>query len=203
VFTTVERRDVGIKLTITPQVSEGDVVILDVAEEVSALVENALLDANTVGPTTTIRSAETTVSVQDGRTAVIGGLISNALTRRASKVPVLGDIPFLGRLFRSDAASDEKVNLIVFLTPHVIRNPEDLSRVSDKRREGFRYSEPEADVPFPPTGQPYVIPGHPEAPPSGATPEAVPPAEPAVPDTAPPEARSPESSSARVDAHSS
>jgi general secretion pathway protein D len=204
VFTTVERRDVGIKLTITPQVSEGDVVILDVAEEVSALVENALLDANTVGPTTTIRSAETTVSVQDGRTAVIGGLISNALTRRASKVPLLGDIPILGRLFRSDAHSDEKVNLIVFLTPHVIRNSDDLSRVSDDRKTGFRFSHPEVDVPFPPTGQPYVIPGRPDPQPSGVEPDAPPTGSTLIlPETAPPEALSPENGSPGLRPHSS
>jgi general secretion pathway protein D len=165
VFTTIERRDVGIKLTITPQVSEGDVVILEVEEEISALVENALLDEDSVGPTTTIRVAETTVSVRDGRTAVIGGLIANSVQRRASKVPILGDIPVLGRLFRTDAAGDEKVNLIVILTPHIIRNADDLDRISEERKGGFHDGEPEAEVPFPPTGEPFVIPAEPE--PSG------------------------------------
>ena len=169
VFTTVERQDVGIKLTLTPQVAEGDVVILQVEEEVSALVDNPQLDANTVGPTTTIRSAQTTVSVQDGHTAVIGGLISNAVQRRASKVPFLGDIPWLGRLFRTDANRDEKVNLIAFLTPHVIRNSEDLRRVSEARRANFHESRPEVSVPFPAgSEQPYVIPGKPDAPPGPA-----------------------------------
>jgi len=159
VFTTIERQDIGVKLTLTPQVAEGDVVILDIAEEVSALVDNSLLDAKSVGPTTTIRSAQTTVSVQDGHTAVIGGLIANAVQRRASKVPFLGDIPGLGRLFRTDADKDEKVNLIVFLTPHVIRNSSDMQRVTDRRRKGFRESRPEVNVPFPNTGEPYLIPG--------------------------------------------
>jgi len=163
VFTTVERQDVGIKLTLTPQVAEGDVVILDIAEEVSALVDNGLLDANAVGPTTTIRSAETTVSVKDGRTAVIGGLIANAIQRRQSKVPFLGDIPGIGRLFRADADRDEKVNLIVILTPHVIRNADDLRRVSESRKRDFHDSTPEAKVPFPNAGEPYVITGDPDS----------------------------------------
>ncbi len=138
VFTTVQRQDVGIKLTITPQVSEGDVVRLEINEEVSAVVPSEILDASQVGPTTTVRSAKTTVSVADGRTAVIGGLISDSLTRRASKIPFLGDIPLLGRLFRTDADAGRKVNLIVFLTPHIIRNAKDLGKVTGSQAARFR-----------------------------------------------------------------
>jgi len=140
VFTTVERQDVGIKLTVTPQVAEGDVVVLDVAQEVSRVIEQELLDANSVGPTTSKRSASTVVSVADGRTAVIGGLISNSVAARASKVPLLGDIPFLGRLFRADGVRDEKVNLIIFLTPHIIRSRTDLANVSSQRQDQFQDS---------------------------------------------------------------
>jgi general secretion pathway protein D len=139
VFTQVDRRDVGIKLTLTPQVAEGDMVILDVQEEVSALVQQTLqADVVTqVGPSYTIRSAETTVSVKDGHTAVIGGLISNSLATRASKIPLLGSIPYIGRLFRSEAGRNDKVNLIVVLTPHIIRSAEDLKGIS--ATEGGRY----------------------------------------------------------------
>jgi len=140
VFTTVERQDVGIKLTVTPQVAEGDVVVLDVEQEVSRVIDQPTLDANTVGPTTSKRSASTVVSVADGRTAVIGGLISNAVTANASKVPILGDIPFIGRLFRADAVRDDKVNLIIFLTPHVIRSRTDLANVSSQRQHKFENS---------------------------------------------------------------
>lgn len=139
VFTTIERRDVGVKLTITPQVSEGDIVILNIQEEVSAVNEAISAQLVTsVGPVYTIRSAETTVSVRDGRTAVIGGLISNSLTTASSKVPYLGDIPYLGRLFRTDAERGEKVNLIVVLTPHIIRNAGDMAVVSDRSGRAFR-----------------------------------------------------------------
>jgi general secretion pathway protein D len=140
VFTTVERQDVGIKLTVTPQVAEGDVVVLDVQQEVSRVINKEILDANTVGPTTSKRSASTVVSVADGRTAVIGGLISNAVSARESKVPVLGDIPFIGRLFRADGVTDEKVNLIIFLTPHVVRSRADLANVSSQRQGKFEES---------------------------------------------------------------
>ncbi|MEE8312292.1 MAG: type II secretion system secretin GspD, partial [Candidatus Binatia bacterium] len=139
VFTTIERRDVGVKLTITPQVAEGDIVILNIQEEVSAVNDRISAELVTsVGPVYTIRSAETTVSVRDGHTAVIGGLISNSLTTASSKVPYLGDIPYLGRLFRTDAERGEKVNLIVVLTPHIIRNATDMAVVSDRSGRAFR-----------------------------------------------------------------
>jgi general secretion pathway protein D len=140
VFTTVERQDVGIKLTVTPQVAEGDIVVLDVQQEVSRVIDQDILDANSVGPTTSKRSASTVVSVADGRTAVIGGLISNAVYASESKVPILGDIPFIGRLFRADGVTDEKVNLIIFLTPHVIRSRADLANVSTQRQDKFEDS---------------------------------------------------------------
>lgn len=168
VFTTVERRDVGIKMRVRPQVAEGDIVVLDVQEEVSAVVRQGLTEAQLlqVGPTTTVRSATTTVSVGDGRTVVIGGLISNRLESGESKVPLLGDIPWLGRLFRYERKDKEKVNLIVFLTPHVIRSPRDLDYVSKARRDGFRdqMSNPHGALP----GDPDTVnPG--DAPVSGVT----------------------------------
>lgn len=151
VFTQIERRDVGIKLRVRPQVAEGDVVILDVQEEVSALVKNELLDKNIaeVGPTTTIRSATTSVSVRDGRTVVIGGLMSTRTQSGQSKVPFLGDIPGLGRLFRYDRNDSEKVNLIVFLTPHIIRSSRDLEAVSAQRRQDFRSALSDPATPLP------------------------------------------------------
>src|SRR6185369_16050689 len=120
---------------------EGDIVVLDVQQEVSAVVRTSLTDTQTlqVGPTTTIRQASTTVSVADGRTVVIGGLISNRVEDGEQKVPVLGDIPLIGRIFRYDRHDKEKVNLIVFLTPHVIRTPRDLDFVSHDRRDQFRH----------------------------------------------------------------
>lgn len=156
VFTQVERRDVGIKLRVKPQVAEGDVVMLDVQQEVSAVVRQGLTERQLleVGPITTIRSASTSVSVADGRTVVIGGLISNRQEDGDSKVPVLGDIPLLGRIFTYERKDKEKVNLIVFLTPHVIRSPRDLDVVSRDRKDAFRSGMRDQETALP--GDPMV-----------------------------------------------
>jgi general secretion pathway protein D len=156
VFTQVERRDVGIKLRVRPQVAEGDIVMLEVQQEVSAVVRNGLTEQQLlqVGPITTIRSASTSVSVGDGRTVVIGGLISNRQEDGDSKVPVLGDIPLIGRIFTYERRDKEKVNLIVFLTPHVIRSPRDLDVVSRDRRDVFRTGMRDTTAPLP--GDPMV-----------------------------------------------
>ena len=144
VFTTIERRDVGIKLKLTPQVTDGDTVVLEVFEEVSALVPSSQLDASTVGPTTTVRSASTTVSVKDGHTAVIGGLISDSLAESTSKVPLLSRIPLLGNLFKHRSNTSSKVNLVVFLTPHIIRSDTDLAQATKRSKDKFRNAMPES-----------------------------------------------------------
>jgi general secretion pathway protein D len=130
-FNTIDRRDVGITLRITPQISEGGSVRLDIFEEVSAVVsENAQL-----GPTTSIRSATTTVVSKDGQTVVIGGLISDSTTNDQTKVPFFGDIPVLGNFFKTNKLHNQKVNLLIFLTPHIIRTERDSRNLSVTERE--------------------------------------------------------------------
>jgi len=196
VFTQVERRDVGIKLRVRPQVAEGDIVVLEVQQEVSAVVRNALTEQQLlqVGPVTTIRSASTSVSVGDGRTVVIGGLISNREEDGESRVPLLSDIPLLGRLFTYERKDKEKVNLIIFLTPHVIRSPRDLDIVSRDRRDTFRTGLRESEAPLP--GDPPVMgdayPAHDE--PVTTKPSL----KPAVAKSAPAKTREPEPAAAKV-----
>lgn len=137
-FATIEREDVGITLRLTPQISEGQMVRLALFEEVSALVPNPQLDANEVGPTTTVRSASTTINVKDGQTIVIGGLISDSINALESRVPYLADIPVLGNLFKNTQRNKNKINLLIFLTPHIIRNEEDAAEVSMAERDRFR-----------------------------------------------------------------
>ncbi len=137
-FATIEREDVGITLRLTPQISEGAVVRLALFEEVSALVPNSLLDANAVGPTTTVRSANTTITVRDGQTVVIGGLISDSITASTSKVPFIGDVPVIGNLFKKTDKQKNKINLLIFLTPHIIKNEADAAEVSVDERDKFR-----------------------------------------------------------------
>ena len=137
-FATVEREDVGITLRLTPQISEGAMVRLALFEEVSAIVANPILNANEVGPTTTVRSASTTVNVRDGQTIVIGGLISDSINEIGTKVPYLSTIPVIGNLFKNTSRSKDKINLLIFLTPHIIKNEEDAADVSIAERDRFR-----------------------------------------------------------------
>lgn len=148
-FATVDRRDVGITLRITPQISEGGMVRLDIFQEVSALIPSAVsgLDPNLVGPSTTIRSATTTVVVRDNQTVVIGGLISDDITNAESKVPFFGDLPVLGNLFKATSADRSKIHLLIFLTPHIIRDAADHRALSLERRDQLRAFMEEHDFP--------------------------------------------------------
>ena len=141
--TAVERRDVGIKLRITPHISEGDSVMLDIYQEISAVQPSpagtdptAVL--TTVGPTTTLRSTKTTVTVDNENTIVIGGLISETMTDVVTKVPVLGDIPVLGYLFKFKSLRKQKTNLLVFISPKVIKTAQDMRDLSQKKEAEFK-----------------------------------------------------------------
>ena len=132
IFNTVERKDVGIKLTITPQISSDDSIRLDVNQEISDVVPASYL--NPSGLVTNKRSAITTVVVKDRQTMVIGGLIRDNLNTSETKVPLLGDIPLLGWLFKYKTTKIEKVNLMLFVTPYIIKNDEDAQDIT--RRKG-------------------------------------------------------------------
>ena len=135
------REDVGIILRITPQVNESDWVTLDIYQEISEVKEGSATDTlSSGGPTTTKRSADTHVSVQSNQTIVIGGLMQEVETESEGKVPILGDIPLIGALFRNKKKTKRKTNLLIFLTPHVIDGPEDLQevyRIKMLQREEF------------------------------------------------------------------
>ncbi len=133
------REDVGIILRLTPQVNESDWVTLDVYQEISEVKEGSASDSGG-GPTTTKRSAETHVSVRSNQTIVIGGLMQEVETETETKVPILGDIPLIGALFRNKLKTKRKTNLLIFLTPHVIDGAEDLQevyRIKMLQREEF------------------------------------------------------------------
>jgi general secretion pathway protein D len=133
--TQINRQDVGIKLEITPQITADDDVRLEIKQEISDITTTPGLNPNLVGPTTSKRSAQTTVVIRDKQTMVIGGLIRDNVTSSESKVPFLGDIPLLGWLFKYKTTSVEKVNLMIFITPYIIKNEDDaqglLQRKSD------------------------------------------------------------------------
>ncbi len=150
---TVERKDVGITLRLTPHIHESDFVSLDIFQESSAIAADSVLNANTVGPTTTKRSAKTSVLVKNGDTVVLGGMMQETFTHTTSQVPILGDIPLLGYLFRFKSVSRQKTNLLLMLTPRIIREPgEMLDSSAEKQRkmtESFDVQKKEVEETFP------------------------------------------------------
>jgi general secretion pathway protein D len=131
----VQRENVGITLRFTPQITEGDYIQLELYQEISALIESPIgQDVNTVGPTTSTRKVTNVVLVRDGQTIVIGGLMEDRVRTQKSSVPWLGDIPVLGWLFRYETDSVDKSNLLIFLTPTIIREDQDVQRLFDEKR---------------------------------------------------------------------
>ncbi|HEX7523416.1 MAG TPA: type II secretion system secretin GspD [Candidatus Deferrimicrobium sp.] len=150
---TVERKDVGITLRMTPHIHESDFVSLDLFQESSAIAPDSLQNANTVGPTTTKRSAKTSVLVKSGDTVVLGGMMQETFTNNTSQIPLLGDIPLLGALFRFKSISRQKTNLLIMLTPRIIRDPgQMLDRSAERQRrmtEEFDRAKRDVERTFP------------------------------------------------------
>jgi len=135
-FTTIERRDVGITMEVLPRITSGDVIRLDISQEVSSLVNAAVPGAADL--ITNRRLIKTTVLADNGSTIVLGGLISDDETEREDKVPILGDIPKIGNLFKSRNRSKNRRTLFVFLKPTILRNTRDATRASRKSIEEVR-----------------------------------------------------------------
>ncbi len=135
----VERQDVGVTLRVTPQISEGDSLRLKIFQEVTGVTTEIIGTGNIdeVGPTLTSRKVENTVIVSDHETVVIGGLISEINSGSDTKVPWLGDIPVLGWLFKKTSDDVNKTNLLIFLTPHIIRSRSDHAAQTIRKREEF------------------------------------------------------------------
>ena len=135
-FTTVERKDVGLMLRVKPQINENGTVKMVIYQETSAVKDDTAKAAN--GPSTTKRTIESTVLVDDGSIIVLGGLLQDKFTGNQEKIPYLGDIPVMGALFRSDTRVRSKTNLMVFLRPVVMRSAADSSVVSMDRYDLIR-----------------------------------------------------------------
>ncbi len=135
-FTTVERRDVGIKLKVTPQINEGDAVQLTIEQEVSNVQGQTAVDV-----TFAKRQVQTTVLVDNNQTIVLGGLLDEQLNESVSKVPLLGDIPFLGALFRSTSTTKSKRNLMVFIRPTIIRDSATAAGLSSRKYSAIRAAQ--------------------------------------------------------------
>ncbi|MGB5707943.1 MAG: type II secretion system secretin GspD [Arenicellales bacterium] len=141
-FQTIERKNVGLTLRITPQINEGNTIRLEIEQEISSVAPTTVQGASDL--ITDTRSIEATVQVDDQQIIVLGGLIRDDSVDTHEWVPVLGKIPLLGLLFRKKTKKAVKTNLMVFLRPKIIRTPEDLALLTEERYEFIRNEEVEA-----------------------------------------------------------
>ncbi|HET9644320.1 MAG TPA: type II secretion system secretin GspD [Burkholderiaceae bacterium] len=146
-FQTVERKDVGLTLRIKPQIGEGSSVRMTIFQENSDVLNVSVPGTANAGPSTTKRSIESTVVVDDGQVVVLGGLIDDRFNVNRTKVPLLGDLPLVGNLFRSETRSRNKTNLMVFLRPVVMRTQEAADKVSLDRYDVIRGQQLETQPP--------------------------------------------------------
>ena len=137
-FQTIERKDVGLTLRIKPQIGEGGTIRMMIYQEISSVVPRARARHRDAGLTTDKRAIETTVVVDDGQIIVLGGLMKDEYSGTAAKVPLLGDMPLLGALFRSENRTRTKTNLMVFLRPVVMRDQDEPTALSIDRYDLIR-----------------------------------------------------------------
>lgn len=142
-FSTIERKTVGTKLVVTPQINEGDSVLLTIEQEVSSVGKQAS-GTEGLGPTFDTRTVKNAVLVKSGETVVLGGLMDEQTKEEVSKVPLLGDIPVLGYLFRSTSNTTSKRNLMVFIRPTILRDANVYSGISSNKYTLFRAQQLEA-----------------------------------------------------------
>ncbi|GAW67700.1 general secretion pathway protein D [Geoanaerobacter pelophilus] len=134
---SIERKDTGIILKIKPQISEGEYIKLDIYQEISAVKDFGTATNPTLGLGSTKRSAKTSVVVKNTDTVIIGGLIQDTDQVTESKIPLLGDIPLLGWLFKTKKTTHDKTNLLIMLTPRIIKDARDMAEVSVNQRNSF------------------------------------------------------------------
>ena len=133
-FQTIERQDVGLTLKVTPQINEGDTVQMVIEQEVSSVIPGTIEQ----GIATRKRSIKTSVLVDDGGILILGGLIADEVSDTESKVPLLGDIPVIGFLFRTENTTKTKANLMVFLRPTILRDHKDATFVTNEKYSHLR-----------------------------------------------------------------
>ena len=145
-FQTVERKDVGLTLKVKPQISENGTVKLEIFQEVSSVQASSI--NSTTGLITNKRSIQTNVLVEDGGIVVLGGLLQDEYSNNQEKVPLLGDIPLLGNLFKTESRGRKKTNLMVFLRPVVVRDAAATEQLSLDRYDLMRASQTSAQPSF-------------------------------------------------------
>jgi general secretion pathway protein D len=129
-YSNYEYKDVGVILNITPHINEENFIRLKISQQVTKVTS-----VSNGAPTTLKRTAKTTVVIKDSETIVIGGLVGDSTTEGTYKVPLLGDIPLLGWLFKTKSSSREKTNLYVFITSHIVRTQQDARKIFDEKKQ--------------------------------------------------------------------
>jgi general secretion pathway protein D len=141
-YSSYEYKDVGVTLKVTPQINKDGFIRMKLDQSVTKVVsQSATVDqtgTKILTPTTDKRTAKTTVVVKSGETVVIGGMIQDTSDEGTSKVPLLGDIPLLGWLFKTKSTSNKRTNLFVFITPRIIQTPEDATRIKEQKADYIR-----------------------------------------------------------------
>ncbi|HEX8539798.1 MAG TPA: type II secretion system secretin GspD, partial [Cystobacter sp.] len=128
-YAPITRQNVELKLTVKPQINESDFIRMTITEQTEEIASSDPV----LGPTTSKRSAKTTVVAKDQETVVIGGIMQERTLESVAKVPILGDVPLLGHLFRQTNKRKTKTNLLLFLTPHIIRDQSDFRRIFERK----------------------------------------------------------------------
>jgi len=176
-FQTIERKDVGLTLRIKPQIGEGGTVRMTIFQESSSVQDKAAVGTSNAGPSTNKRSIESNVVVDDGAILVLGGLIEDRFSETNAKVPLLGDLPLVGNLFRSSNRTKNRTNLMVFLRPVVLRDAASADKLSLDRYDLIRAqqkdNQPPSSILVPINDSPVVPPLRPDlgvAPVAPATP---------------------------------
>ena len=140
-FQTIQREQIGVKLTITPQINEGNAILLKISQEISSIAESATGAADLI---TNQRTIDTTVIVEDGGILVLGGLIEDTLRESTQKVPILGSIPLIGALFRNRSVDKVKTNLMVFIRPTILRDGTEATNATHAK---YNYTRLSGDAP--------------------------------------------------------
>ena len=134
-FQTIQREQIGVKLAITPQINEGNSMVLDISQEISSLAQSS---SEAVDLITNQRIVETTVIVEDGEILVLGGLLEDVLRESNQSVPILGNIPLLGNLFRSRKTEKVKTNLMIFIRPTILRDTATIATETNQKYNMMR-----------------------------------------------------------------
>ncbi|WP_276528235.1 secretin N-terminal domain-containing protein, partial [Yersinia bercovieri] len=130
VYNSISRQSVGIMLKVKPQINKGDSVLLEIRQEVSSVADSSNTNTNNLGFIFNKRAINNAVLVKSGETVVVGGLLDEKLSKTVNKIPLLGDIPFIGGLFRQSKEKVDKSNLILFIKPTILRETNDYSVVT-------------------------------------------------------------------------